>query len=200
MFKNSEMREILQEIEEFIEQEKKEGGIFENVEEYAKKRLLFDDQSAKKYAENFEKYIYHKMINHSDYLLPSCREKIKKYFRTGKADGIIAGDHFKNDQFEKLGITLDTKLIEEYIEISKKSFSEDFLISLLKRLGDSIRSQMLKIKYNNMPIDMIGYYSIVVEKKHYVVIVDKIAVLVLLDEEGMYHNYLFWDHVFTFKT
>lgn len=202
MFKNSEMREILQEIEEFIEQEKKEGGIFENVEEYAKKRLLFDDQTAKKYAENFNNQITDKISNHYNFIRSSCLERLEKYRLTGKSTGLIVSVDFKNDEFEKLGIKLNTKLIQEYIEGSEKSFSEAVLIDLLKKLGHDIRLQILKTKYKNMSIDMIAVCYVETKKHAYTVVVDKIAVLVLLDntKAPIYNDYLFWDHVFTFKT
>lgn len=192
-FKNHELKEIFQEIEEFIEAEKNEGGIFENVEEYAKKRLLFDEQSAKKYAENFEKYIREKITNHHNYIRSSSLERLEKYRLTGKSTGLIVSLDFKNDEFEKLGIILDTKLVQEYIEGNKKSFSEDVLIDLLKKLGHSIRLQMIELKYKNMSIDMMAICYVETKENAYTVVVDKIAVLVLSDKikAPIYHDYLF---------
>lgn len=204
MFKNSEMREMLQEINEFIKAEKKEVGIVENVEEYAKKRLLFDNQTAKKYAENFNNQINNKISNHFNFIRASCLERLEKYRLTGKSTGLIVSLDFKNDEFEKLGIKLNTKLIQEYIEGNEKSFSEAVLIDLLKKLGHDIRMQILKTKYNNMPIDMIAVCYIKTKKHAYTVAVDKIAVLVFLNNtkapEPIYHDYLFWDYLFTLKT
>ena len=49
-FLTNPTKEFIEIIEEFIEQEKKEGGIFENVE------LLKNNELAKKYAENYVKF------------------------------------------------------------------------------------------------------------------------------------------------
>ena len=195
MFEKDEIIEVVYKVKEFIMAEGKEGEIFEDVEYYAKKRLLFSDEQAKKYAENFNKQISDKILNHYNYIRSSSVERIEKYRLTGKSTGIILSFDFKNDEFEKLGIIADTKLIQAYIESTKKSFSEDILVDLLKKLAHSVRLQMLKTKNNNMPIDTIAMFYVETKKNAYTVLIDKIAVYVISDKikKPIYHDYLLGD-------